>query len=152
MLDGRGKKRSNHRQMARGPKGTEFPTPPLTEGIWQPFRPSKSAVLASLYLFLSWLWVKNGYPKWNPGKWNQGLKPAVKWCFNFEPYPVGTPMCPPVFGWVQGQTHGNGPLWRPLRNHRGAAPRHSRRRTGYRPAPGPPERVGPIYLTKRYHG
>ena len=25
-----------------------------------------------------WLWVKNGYPKWNPGKWNQGLKPAVR--------------------------------------------------------------------------
>ena len=24
-----------------------------------------------------WLWVKNGCPKWNPGKWNQGLKPAV---------------------------------------------------------------------------
>ena len=24
-----------------------------------------------------WLWVKNAYPKWNPGKWNQRLKPAV---------------------------------------------------------------------------
>ena len=27
------------------------------------------------------------YPKWNPGKWNQGLKPAVPWWFNFDPYP-----------------------------------------------------------------
>ena len=24
-----------------------------------------------------WVWVKNRYPKWNPGKWKQGLKPAV---------------------------------------------------------------------------
>ena len=24
-----------------------------------------------------WLWVKNRYPKSNPGKWNQGLKPAA---------------------------------------------------------------------------
>ena len=24
-----------------------------------------------------WPWVKNGCPKWNPGKWNHGLKPAV---------------------------------------------------------------------------
>ena len=23
------------------------------------------------------LWAKNGYPKFNPGKWNQGLKPAA---------------------------------------------------------------------------
>ena len=34
-----------------------------------------------------WLWVKNMYPKWSPGKWNQGLKPAVPWWFNFDPYP-----------------------------------------------------------------
>ena len=24
-----------------------------------------------------WLWVKNGYPFWNPSTWSQGLKPAV---------------------------------------------------------------------------
>ena len=23
-----------------------------------------------------WLWLKKPVPKWNPGKWNQGLKPA----------------------------------------------------------------------------
>ena len=23
-----------------------------------------------------WLWLKNRYPKWNPGKWKLGLKPA----------------------------------------------------------------------------
>ena len=26
---------------------------------------------------LIWLWVKSRYPKCNPGKWNQGLEPAV---------------------------------------------------------------------------
>ena len=33
------------------------------------------------------MWVKNRYPKWNPCKWKQGLKPAVPWTFNFDPYP-----------------------------------------------------------------
>ena len=33
------------------------------------------------------LWVKNRYPKWNPGKWKHGLKAAVPWWFNFDPYP-----------------------------------------------------------------
>ena len=31
-------------------------------------------------------WVP-GYPKWNPGKWKHGLKSAVPWWFNFDPYP-----------------------------------------------------------------
>ena len=34
-----------------------------------------------------WLWVRNGYPKWNPG--NQGLKPVVLWWLNFDSYPYG---------------------------------------------------------------
>ena len=34
-----------------------------------------------------WEWFKHRYPKWNPGKWNQGLKPTVSWCLNFDPYP-----------------------------------------------------------------
>ena len=34
-----------------------------------------------------WLWVKKRFPKWNPGKWKHGLKPAVSWWFNFDPYP-----------------------------------------------------------------
>ena len=33
---------------------------------------------------LTWLWVKNRYPKWNPGKWNQGLNPAVPWCLSAQ--------------------------------------------------------------------
>ena len=37
---------------------------------------------------LSWLWVKNRYPKWNLGKWKHGLKPAVRWWFKFDPYPA----------------------------------------------------------------
>ena len=28
-------------------------------------------------LQLTWLWVKNRYPKWDPGKWKSRLKPAV---------------------------------------------------------------------------
>ena len=38
-------------------------------------------------MFLIWLWVKNRYHKWNPAKWKEGLKPAVPWWFNFDPYP-----------------------------------------------------------------
>ena len=34
-----------------------------------------------------WLWVKNRYPKWNPGKWKHGPKLAVPWWLNFDPYP-----------------------------------------------------------------
>ena len=33
------------------------------------------------------LWVKIMYPTWNPGKRKHGLKPAVPWWFNFDPYP-----------------------------------------------------------------
>ena len=40
------------------------------------------AVVAGLFR-----WVKTAYPKWNPGKWNQRLKPAVFWWFHFDPYP-----------------------------------------------------------------
>ena len=29
-------------------------------------------------------WVKTRYPEWNPGKWNQRLKPAVPGWFNFD--------------------------------------------------------------------
>ena len=39
-----------------------------------------------IYIYI-WLWAKNRYPKWNPGKWKHGLKPAVPWWFNFDPYP-----------------------------------------------------------------
>ena len=41
----------------------------------------------------NWWWVKNWYPKWNPGKWNQGLKPAVPWWLNFDPYPIHDSGC-----------------------------------------------------------
>ena len=27
-----------------------------------------------------WLWVRKGYPIWNPGKWNQGTKGSI-WGF-----------------------------------------------------------------------
>ena len=40
-----------------------------------------------LQSFAKWLWVKNGYPFWIPGKWNQGLKPAQPLLFNFDPQP-----------------------------------------------------------------
>ena len=31
-----------------------------------------------------WVWVKNRYPNWNPGKWKQRLKPVVPWWIDFE--------------------------------------------------------------------
>ena len=36
---------------------------------------------------VTWLWVKNRYHKWNPVKWKEGLKPAVPWWFDVDPYP-----------------------------------------------------------------
>ena len=37
--------------------------------------------------FKMWLWVKNRYPTWNPGKWTHPLKPVISWWLNFDPYP-----------------------------------------------------------------
>ena len=34
-----------------------------------------------------WLWVKNRCPKRTPDKWKHGLKPALPWRFNVDPYP-----------------------------------------------------------------
>ena len=34
---------------------------------------TRGVVCAHHCLYDLWLWVKNRYPKWNPGKWNQGL-------------------------------------------------------------------------------
>ena len=34
----------------------------------------------------TWLWVKDRYPEWNPGKWTYGRKPAGPCCFNFDSY------------------------------------------------------------------
>ena len=42
---------------------------------------------AGLLTMVIWRWVKNQYPKWNPGKWKHGLKPVVPWWFYFDPYP-----------------------------------------------------------------
>ena len=42
--------------------------------------------VASAWVGLLILWIKNGYPFWNPSKWNQRLKPAVPWCFHFDSY------------------------------------------------------------------
>ena len=37
-----------------------------------------------------WLWVKNRVtPKWKPGKYKHGLKPAVLWECNFDPHLFG---------------------------------------------------------------
>ena len=32
------------------------------------------------------MWVKNKYSKCNPGKWKHGIKPAVAWWYNANPY------------------------------------------------------------------
>ena len=53
-----------------------------------------------------WLWVQDRCLKWNPaGKWNQRLKPAVSWRFNFDPYPYSS--LPELLGLIQtlGEDH-----------------------------------------------
>ena len=40
--------------------------------------------------YANWVWVKNRYPEWNPGKWKQRLQPVVSWWSNFDPYPICT--------------------------------------------------------------
>ena len=37
--------------------------------------------------YIIWPWVKNRYPKLDSVKWKHGLKPAVPWWLNFDPYP-----------------------------------------------------------------
>ena len=51
-------------------------------------RTSSTWAKEKFLIFLSWLRVKNTCPKWNPGKWKHGQKPAVPWWFSFDPYPV----------------------------------------------------------------
>ena len=34
-------------------------------------------------ILVKWVWVKNGYPRCNPSKWNPRLKPAIPWWINF---------------------------------------------------------------------
>ena len=58
-------------------------------GKWVTQRP-KPAVCPGAFILSHtqiWQWVKNRYPKWNPGKWKEGLKPAVPRRLHFEPYP-----------------------------------------------------------------
>ena len=58
---------------------------------WKPSRRNSRGITSETWLLRNdfwWLKNKNGVtPFWNPSKWNQGLKPAVPWCFNFDPYP-----------------------------------------------------------------
>ena len=59
---------------------------------WVSASPNKKTPFSSAQkAFHPWAWVKNRYPKWNSGKRNQGLKPAVPWCI-FEPYPWTPPI------------------------------------------------------------
>ena len=73
---------------------------PRPEG-WLPGACEAHILLAWPHLRCSasiiWLWVQNRVaPKWIPGKWNQGLKPAVFCWLNFDPY---------RFGWSQKDAH-----------------------------------------------
>ena len=44
-----------------------------------------------------WLWVKSRHPKWNPGKWKHGPKPAVPWWFISDSYPNAGVIKKPAF-------------------------------------------------------
>ena len=51
---------------------------------------SSAAYLVCTASYVSmWLWVKNRYPKWNPGKWQHGQTPVVPRWFNVDPHPCG---------------------------------------------------------------
>ena len=39
------------------------------------------------FMAISWLWLKNGAPKWNPGRWT-GRQPAQAQLLHFEPRPI----------------------------------------------------------------
>ena len=41
-----------------------------------------------------WLWVKNGYRKWNPGKWRQRLEPRNASSLILSHTQVSRPFCP----------------------------------------------------------
>ena len=56
-------------------------------------KPVKGRRLYNLHDII-WVRVKNRYPKWNPGKWKHGPKPAVPWWLNFDPYPFGRQLSP----------------------------------------------------------
>ena len=49
----------------------------------KPFFPG---LIRSTYVYIYMAMRQNLVPKWNPDKWKQGLKAAVPWWFNFDPY------------------------------------------------------------------
>ena len=63
-----------------------------------------------------WLWAKNRYPKWIPGKWKHGLKPAVLCWFHFDPRPIWRreKMAPGALSWL-GQNNVSAPALQAIR-------------------------------------
>ena len=50
--------------------------------------PAREQLLFHVACGVLCVWVTNRVtPKWNPGKWKHGLKPAVPWWFYLDPYP-----------------------------------------------------------------
>ena len=78
----------NDRKFCRSDWGVMRDGSSLYLSLRQPFALGEVSYdyLAPNFQKKTWLWVKNRYPKWNPGKRNQGLKP-VPWWLNFDPYP-----------------------------------------------------------------
>ena len=46
--------------------------------VWRDWSTPPGVLKMVKFPFGMWLWVKIGYPFWNPSKWTQGLKPAVR--------------------------------------------------------------------------
>ena len=65
----------------------------MLESFWSFLQPLEAGNVnfalrfAWMYRGNEMVWVKSQYPKWNPGKWKHGPKPAVPSWFNFDPYP-----------------------------------------------------------------
>ena len=84
---------------ARGTKFDFAPLPRLWARQLESLRGDPSMQLPECQLSPFGCGSKMGTPKWNPGKWKHGLKSAVPWLLNFDPYPFHL-----IFLWVSHPT------------------------------------------------
>ena len=72
------KKKSGPRPSQRSnPRLSHLPACKLAGGAGLSLKPHAPSGCHTGGFMSIWLWVKNRYPKWSPGKWNQGGTPAA---------------------------------------------------------------------------
>ena len=62
-----------------------------TLAVHQPLRTLSVKCIVEIRSYRYGCGSKKRYPKWNPGKWKYGPKPAKPLLFNFEPRPYHSP-------------------------------------------------------------